>query len=69
MEDDEETHPCDKLNNVGLGGLSFKSSQALPTGQSVKVDFPLMEQKQALLGVVVWNKKNNEGFEIGLQFE
>lgn len=69
VEDDVDTHPCDKLNNVGLGGLSFKSPQGLPTGQSVGVSFPILNQKQNLVGIVKWNKKIDDGFEIGLEFE
>ena len=69
VEDEKDTHPCDRLNNVGLGGLSFKSSQGLPTGQSVSVSFPAIHQNLNLVGTVMWNKKIDDGFEIGLQFD
>ena len=64
-----EEHSCDKLNNVSLGGLSFLSSQPLPGASQVSVTFPLLDQQHSLTGKVVWNRKQAQGYEIGLQFD
>jgi len=66
---DPYIHPCESLDNVSLGGLAFKSPQAIPNGQTVKISFPLLDRNHAFSGQVVWNKKNPEGFEIGLEFD
>ena len=65
---DANNLPCDNLENVSLGGLAFKAPQAIPNGQPVKISFPLLDQTQSLTGLVVWNKKSDHGFEIGLEF-
>jgi len=65
----ENILPCENLDNVSLGGLAFKSSQAIPNGQSVKISFPLLNEKHSLSGQVVWNKKTGNGFEVGLKFD
>ncbi len=61
-------HPCDTLDNVSLGGLAFKSTQGIPNGQAVQISFPLLNKDLSVTGQVVWNKKNDSGFEIGLEF-
>ncbi len=62
-------HPCDSLDNVSLGGLAFKSPQPIPNGQSIKISFPLLDKSHCLTGLVVWNKKSANGFEIGMEFD
>lgn len=66
--DAKSQHPCEKLANVSLGGLAFNSSRAIPNGQAVQISFPLLDKSHSLTGLVVWNKKNYNGFEIGLEF-
>ena len=67
--DESSLLPCEKLNNVSLGGLAFISTKALSIGQKVSVSFPLIDQQHSLSGEVVWSKPVDTGFEIGLQFE
>ena len=69
VADNQTDHSKDKLHNVSLGGLAFISSQALPQGKTVKICFPLLDEEHSLTGKVVWNKKIQQGYEIGLQFE
>ena len=70
VDDNEENNlPCDNVENVSLGGLAFKAPQAIPNGQPLTISFPLLDKKQSLTGRVVWNKKNENGFEIGLKFD
>ncbi len=69
VADVDESHPCDNLDNVSLGGIAFKSPRALRLGQNVSVSFPLLDESVSLGGKVVWNKKTDKGFLIGLEFE
>lgn len=68
VADDSPTLPCEKLNNVSLGGLSFLSTEAMLKGIHVKVCFPLLDEKHSLTGKVIWSKESDQGFEIGLEF-
>lgn len=67
--DESESHAYEKLRDVSLGGLSFRSARALPLGQNVNVYFPLIDKTHRFTGKVVWNREKQEGFEIGLQFD
>lgn len=69
VSDSCNPHPCDELQNISLGGLAFKSPQGLPIGQNVHISFPLLDQNESLLGSVVWNRKLDDGYEIGLRFQ
>ena len=68
MSNGAAEHPCDHLNNVGLGGLCFISHQFMPVGRCVSVSFPLLDNHCALEATVVWNRQHEKGFEVGLQF-
>lgn len=68
VDDDDELLP-EHLHNISLGGLAFHSAKALPVGQQVKVCFPVLDPEHHLSGNVVWNKKVDSGFEIGIEFE
>lgn len=69
MSDDQASHPCKCLHNVSLGGLAFKSPRGIPNGKEVRISFPVLDPIHSLTGVVVWNKKSGEAFEIGLEFK
>ncbi len=69
VQDEPNQHPCDELHNVSLGGLAFQSSEPLPTTQTVEVSFPLLDETHSFHGKVVWSRKINNGYEIGLQFD
>jgi len=69
VSDENSPKPYGKLNNVSLGGLAFISSKPLPRGKSVEVCFPLLDEHKSLVGQVVWNKKIDKGYEIGLEFD
>ena len=63
-----EFHPLPELKNVSIGGLSFRSPQALPIGQVVRISFPFLDDHAPLVGQVVWNRSSDQGCEIGIQF-
>ena len=35
----------------------------------MKISFPVLDPEHSINGMVVWNKKSGEGFEIGLEFQ
>lgn len=67
--DHAQSHPCEQLDNVSLGGLAFESPRAIRVGEEVSIRFPLLDDQQCLNGQVVWNREIDQGFEIGLQFD
>ncbi len=69
VADENNSHPCEQLENVSLGGLAFKSPRALLIGQNISVSFPILNEHHSLNGQVVWNRKSGDSFEIGLQFD
>jgi len=68
-DNEQNTHPCDNLENVSVGGLAFNSPKAPLIGQSISVSYPLLDQHHSQSGKVAWNNKVTKGFDIGLQFE
>jgi hypothetical protein len=61
-------HPEAGLKNVSIGGLSFHSPGALPVGQMVNINFPQLDAETFLSAQVVWNRKLEDGVEIGVSF-
>ena len=66
--DQPASHPCEKLDNISLGGLAFRSPKPLPLEQSVKITFPLFSSSP-LTARVVWVTETGNAFNIGLQFD
>ena len=65
---DEQLEKFTKINNVSLGGLAFFSPVAFQKGQELSISIPCINKQHELKGSVLWCKKKNTGFEIGLQF-
>jgi hypothetical protein len=60
-------HNIQELDNVGLGGLAFKSEVAWEIGSLIAVRV-LMEPLIVLRGKVVWCHNQGDHFEVGVQF-
>ena len=69
VEDDREDSTDETLTNVGLGGLSFKSSQPFELERKVKVSVPVIKHEAFLQGRVVWCEKAGDSYEVGIKFE
>ncbi len=69
---DEVTMNLQSLTNVSLGGLSFESEQPWKKGTAVGISFhpPYNFSKEVLkiFGRVVWCKKADDHFEVGVEF-
>ncbi len=57
-----------QLNNVGFGGLSCKSDVFMESGILIRVRIPLVRPAFETEGQVVWCKKQNGNFDIGIEF-
>lgn len=69
LEDVSEELADETLTNVGLGGLSFISSQPFEIQQKVRVSVPIIKQDAYMQGTVVWCDKSGDSYEVGVEFE
>ena len=60
-------HNIQQLDNVGLGGLAFKSEVDWEIGSLITIRV-LMEPLIVLHGKVVWCHNQEEYFEVGVRF-
>ncbi|MFC1608213.1 PilZ domain-containing protein [Candidatus Latescibacterota bacterium] len=57
------------LKDVSEGGLAFGSSVHIDPGSKIEICIPLRNPEFEEEGVVVWCRKANGHFDIGVQFE
>ena len=57
-----------RIKDVSVGGLSLKSDVSLETNTLIKIRIPLVEPPFETHGKVVWCKKNEFDYEIGVKF-
>ncbi len=58
----------EKLKNVSLGGLCFQSGNFMDNGLEVMICIPTIKPPFAADSVVVWCEKNDNHFNVGVQF-
>jgi len=56
------------LNNVGEGGLSFRTTIPLEEGSLIRVCIPLVKPPFEAKGRVVWCRKEDERYDVGIEF-
>ena len=56
------------LNNVSMGGLSFRSQDRLDTGVTITIRIPLLGDYVQVNGQVVWCNKLRDAYEVGVAF-
>ena len=56
------------LTNISFGGLAFKSLVHLAEGTIVRVKIPLVNPVFETKGRVVWCKKAEDCFDVGIEF-
>ena len=56
------------LNDISKGGLSFKSNRHINTGSLIQIRIPIREPVFEAEGVVVWCRKNNGYYDVGVEF-
>lgn len=65
---DHPGHRNEYLNNVSVGGLSFRSKEKLSTGVLITIRIPLLGEFVQVSGQVVWCHKQREAYEVGVAF-
>ena len=65
---DQPGHRDEYLNNVSMGGLSFRSHDKLETGVRISIRIPLLGEFVQVNGQVVWCQKLREAYEVGVTF-
>jgi len=66
--EDVVSHKKEYLNNIGLGGLSFKSRKCLKKGTIIKIKIPLIKPVFEARGEVVWCEGKNGYYNVGVEF-
>jgi hypothetical protein len=62
------THATQRLTNVSIGGLCYRSDTFFEIGLLVKVRISLIKPPFEAKSRVVWCLKRGTGFDVGLQF-
>ncbi len=58
----------DFIKDIGLGGLSFKSSKSLDIGDIISIKIPIINPEFEFQGSVAWCLKRQGCYEIGVKF-
>lgn len=66
--EDVVSHKREYLNNVGVGGLSFKSKVYLEKETVIKVKIPLVKPVFEATGRVAWCEQADGYFNVGVEF-
>ena len=56
------------LNNIGIGGLSFKSKVFLEKDTIIKIKIPFVHPIFEATGKVAWCEKSRKHFNVGVEF-
>lgn len=56
------------LRNIGLGGLCFQTCDAFERGCVIQITIPVREPPFETTGVIVWRRRINSHYEIGVRF-
>ena len=59
----------DTITNVSLGGMSFIADDRFDLNQTIRVRFPILNDKTSLGCKVIWCEKTKRGYEVGLEFD
>lgn len=66
--EDVVTDQRDYLNNISLGGLSFRSLINISIGKVIRIHIPLHQPVIDLEGRVVWCKFTGQYYNVGVEF-
>jgi hypothetical protein len=66
--EDVVTHSREYLNNIGIGGLSFRSRVFLDKDVLIRIRIPLVRPIFEATGRVVWCRKAEDFFNVGVEF-
>ncbi|MFC1692880.1 PilZ domain-containing protein [Candidatus Latescibacterota bacterium] len=66
---DVVAHKKDYLNDISRGGLSFKSNTDIEPGSVILIQIPIRKPMFMAEGVVVWSRRNDDYYDIGVEFK
>lgn len=56
------------IRNISQGGLRFRADTSLEQGCIVHIGIPIRELEFTAVGIIVWCRKINEHFDVGVRF-
>ena len=56
------------MNNISLGGMSFRSSKSYPIDSYVKIKAVTLDNSPEVKGRIVWSKRNRGSYNVGVEF-
>ena len=59
----------DNISNVSLGGMAFIADDRFDIDQTIRVGFPILNEKGTFTSKVIWCEKTGRGYEVGLEFD
>lgn len=59
---------CQRVKDISLGGLSFQTPDALEHGCVIRIRIPVREPPFEVTGTVVWRRRTNSHYQVGVQF-
>ena len=62
------SYRTESMNNISLGGLSFRSSKAYVSGIDVKIKGVTLDDMPEIEGKIVWCKRNRNSYNVGVEF-
>ncbi|MDG4555441.1 MAG: PilZ domain-containing protein [Candidatus Competibacter sp.] len=57
------------LRDIGQGGLCFSADAAVERGCLIRIVIPIREPEFEVTGTIVWCRKTNGHFDVGVRFE
>ena len=58
----------DRLKNISSGGLCFETPEALQRGRVIQLTIPIREPAFEATGTIVWCRRTNTHYDVGVQF-
>ncbi|MCP4335630.1 MAG: PilZ domain-containing protein [Gammaproteobacteria bacterium] len=56
------------ITNVSLGGLAFESQKAYTISDRVRINIPILDRDNNLIGNVAWCEEAGSGYVVGIKF-
>jgi hypothetical protein len=66
---DRRAPKAKNLKDIGGGGLCFRAQGYVEPGNDVRISIPVREPAFEATGIVVWCRRTNEHFDVGLKFD
>jgi len=66
--EESAVYKTEMMNNISLGGMSFRSSKSYPDGAYLRIKAVTLENSPEVEGRVVWCKRNRNSYNVGVEF-